>query len=166
MISAKRGKTMRRALATIRIVAMALLCFAVLPGREQTVPKTWDEAAMESGILKPPVADAKVTRVTAEYYYRMQDRVIYTEYRRYASKSEPAGYLAKLTAADPEIIFDPVRLKTEQNWIRAGRNVFRSPMQYTGQMLVPSGWKASELDGSAVCVRDALLRTTGPRLVR
>lgn len=123
--------------ATIRSVALALLCFAVLPGRAQTVPKTWDETAMESGILKPPLADAKVTRVTAEYYYRMQERVIYRRYPVYASKSEPAGYLAKLTATDPEIIFDPVRLKTEQDWIRAGRDVFRSPITFFPIEMLP-----------------------------
>jgi len=57
---------------------------------------------MESGILKPPVAGAKVTRVTAEYYYRMQERVVYRRYSIYGSKSEPPGYLAKLAVADPK----------------------------------------------------------------
>jgi hypothetical protein len=58
----------------------------------------------------------------------MQERVMYRRYPVYASKSEPAGYLAKLALADPEDIFNPARLKTEQDWILAGREVFRSPI--------------------------------------
>ena len=60
--------------ATLFPFALALLCVAGFPGGAQTVPKTWDVAAMESGILKPPVARATVTRVTADYYYRMRER--------------------------------------------------------------------------------------------
>ena len=70
-----------------------LLCVTVLPGMAQTVPKIWYESAMESGILKPPVGGAIVIRVTAEYYYRMQERVVYRHYPVYGSKSEPNPFV-------------------------------------------------------------------------
>ena len=114
--------------ATLFPFALALLCVAGFPGGAQTVPKTWDVAAMESGILKPPVAGATVRRVTADYYYRMRERAVYRRYPVYGSKSEPTGYLAKLALADPEIVFNPVQLKSEQDWILAGQDVFRSPI--------------------------------------
>lgn len=107
-----------------RASALAFLCLAVLPGQAQNIPKTWDAAALDSGILKPPVAGAKVTRVTADYYYRMVERVVYRRYPVYGSNSEPAGYLAKLALADPEVVFNPARLKTEKDWILAGQEVF------------------------------------------
>ena len=115
-------------LTIVRTLAVSLLCLSVLPGGSQTVPKTWDAAALASGILTPPAAGTKVTRVTAEYYYRMQERVVFRRYPVYGSNSEPSGYLAKLALADPEVTFNPARLKTEQDWILAGQEVFRSPI--------------------------------------
>jgi hypothetical protein len=108
--------------------ALTLSCFAVLLGHAQTVPKTWDAIAMENGILKPPVAGATVTRVTADYYNRLHERVVYRRYPVYGAKSEPSGYLAQVALAEPEVAFNPAHLKTEQDWDLAGREVFRSPI--------------------------------------
>jgi hypothetical protein len=117
--------------------AFSLGCFAVLPGHAQTVPKTWDPVAMETGILKPPVAGATVTRVTADYYYRIPERVVFRRYPVFSSKSEPVGYLAKIALADPEVTLNPVRLNTENDWILAGREVFRSPITLLPLEMLP-----------------------------
>jgi hypothetical protein len=94
----------------------------------QEIPKTWNEEAMKSGILNPPVAGVTITRVTPEYYYRMRERVLYRRYPVYGSKSEPPGYLEKFREVEPEVVFDRSRLKTDHDWILAGQEVFRTPI--------------------------------------
>jgi hypothetical protein len=101
---------------------------SIAPVLAQAIPKTWDEAALSSGLLLPPVASASIKQVTAAYYYRMPERVMYRRYPVYSSKSEPPGYLEKLALAEPEITFDPGKLHSEQDWIAAGREVFRYPI--------------------------------------
>ncbi len=104
----------------------------------QEIPKTWNEEAMKSGILNPPVAGVKITRVTQDYYYRMRERVLYRRYPVYCSKSEPSGYLEKLREVEPEVVFDRSRLKTEHDWILAGQEVFRAPITlFPIEMLAP-----------------------------
>jgi len=46
----------------------------------------------------------------------------------YAPGKGPPGYLDSLRQKDPEIVFDPAKLHTEQDWIRAGELVFNSPV--------------------------------------
>jgi len=78
--------------------------------------------------LKQPLASAVVKEVPVSYYYMMAERVIYRRYPVYSSKTEPPGYLAKLAQAEPEIVFDVSRLKTERDWVAAGAEVFRYPI--------------------------------------
>jgi hypothetical protein len=109
----------------------ALFVVCLLPSAlafEQPVPRTWDEAALGSGILSPPAAHAKVTPVSAEYYYRIRERVMYRRYPVYASRSQPPGYLEKLALAEPEIAVDAAKIASEEDWIRAGREGFRYPI--------------------------------------
>jgi hypothetical protein len=101
---------------------------AIAPLFSQTIPKTWDEAALSASLLPPPVKSAKIQQVPADYYYGMRERVMFRRYPVYASGSEPAGYLQQLAQAEPELTFDPAKLKTEQAWVDAGREVFRYPI--------------------------------------
>lgn len=94
----------------------------------ETVPKTWDEASLASGQVKPPVAGATIKQVPASYYYRMKERVMFRMYPVYSSKAEPPGYLDKLAQCEPEITFDASKLNTEQDWVAAGAQVFRYPI--------------------------------------
>jgi RoxA-like, cytochrome c-like len=105
-----------------------LVVVSIAPLLSQTIPKAWDEAAISSGLLPPPVASANIRQVPAAYYYRMAERVMFRRYPVYSSKSEPAGYLKKLALAEPELTFDSAKLKTEEDWIAAGREVFRYPI--------------------------------------
>jgi hypothetical protein len=66
--------------------------------------------------------------VKSEYYYRIPVRPVYRTYPVYAPDREPAGYLDKLRQVEPAVLFDPAKLKTEQDWIRAGELVFDSPI--------------------------------------
>ena len=56
----------------------------------------------------------------------MKVRPIYRAYPMYAPGREPAGYIESLKQKEPEILFDPSKLRTKEDWIQAGKLVFES----------------------------------------
>ena len=100
------------------------------------IPKTWDDEAMRT--LELPLADpsASPKHVSAEYYYRIPVRPIYKSYPVYHPSKEPPGYLESLAKQAPELTFDPSKLATERDWIRAGELVFDAPIEFVdGELL-------------------------------
>lgn len=98
------------------------------PRWEPVIPKTWDDEELKS--LELPLANTKYTpvHVAAEYYYRIPELKIYKSYPIYAPGKEPSGYLEWLRQQEPEIAFDPSKLRTKEDWIRAGELVFNAPI--------------------------------------
>jgi hypothetical protein len=95
------------------------------------IPKSWDPEALrtvEVPLVKPE-ASPHFT-VDASFYYRIPVAPIYKSYPVYAAAKEPPGYLSWLKRQSPEIVFDPVKLKTEEDWARAGELVFSLPILY------------------------------------
>jgi len=88
------------------------------------IPRTWDDEALAS--LEPPLASTGVPpeHISSDYFYRMPVRPIYKSYPIYAPGKEPRGYFERLKQLEPEIVFNPARLKTEADWIKAGEVVF------------------------------------------
>lgn len=119
-------------------LALLLLCALVFVDRgdaqktnerwKPDIPKTWidDEVAA----LEIPLSDSASSprHIPAEYYYRIPVRPIYKSYPVYATGREPSGYLERLTRQEPEVIFDASKLKTKQDWIKAGELVFDAPI--------------------------------------
>jgi len=91
------------------------------------IPKTWDDEAVAA--LDVPLADARYSpvQISSDKYYQMTVRPVYKTYPIYAPGKEPADYLEWLKQQEPEIVFDPAKLKTEADWIRAGELVFDAP---------------------------------------
>jgi len=94
------------------------------------IPKTWDDRAMAS--LEVPLADpsGSPVHVSADYYYRIPERPLYKSYPVYAPGKEPPGYDEWLKQQEPELAFDASRLRTEEDWIKAGEQVFDAPVFY------------------------------------
>ena len=112
------------------IIFVALLS-VVIPGPAPAeIPKTWDDAAVAA--FEVPLADpaASPAHVTAEYYYAIPVRPIYRSYPVYHPDREPPGYLDQLRRHEPEITFVPSRLRTEEEWIQAGKLVFEAPNSF------------------------------------
>ena len=65
----------------------------------------------------------------------MRVRPIYKSYPIYAPGKEPPGYFEKLRELEPEIVFDHAKLKTEEDWIKAGELVFDAPITYDAQTI-------------------------------
>jgi hypothetical protein len=57
-------------------------------------------------------------------------RPIYRFYPAYAKGREPAGYLESLKQKDPEIVFDPSKLYTKEDWVAAGKLIFETDTQF------------------------------------
>lgn len=102
------------------------------------IPKTWDDQAMAS--LELPLADraGSPVHVSADYYYSIPERPLYKSYTVYAPGKEPPGYEEWLKQQEPETAFDASKLKTEEDWIKAGEIVFNAPIFYGAVVEVSS----------------------------
>ncbi|MCU1330562.1 MAG: hypothetical protein JWN34_5932 [Bryobacterales bacterium] len=96
------------------------------------VPRMWDDAAMADLELPLPRARYSLRQVKAEYYYRIPIRPVYKTYPVYPIQNEPAGYIDRLQHEDPAVVFDSGKLKSRQDWIRAGELVFDAPIALFG----------------------------------
>jgi hypothetical protein len=96
------------------------------------IPKTWDDKELLS--LELPLANNLYTPkyVPAEFYYRIAELPIYKSYPIYAPGHEPPGYMEWLSKQEPQLVFDPSKLKTREDWIKAGELVFNAPIFYNG----------------------------------
>jgi hypothetical protein len=94
------------------------------------IPKTWDASALAA--LEVPLPDPRYSPVAVpvEYYYRVPVRPVYKTYPVYAPGREPEHYLEWLREQEPQVGFDPARLRSEADWIKAGELVFDAPFGF------------------------------------
>ncbi len=128
----------QRMLKVLAIILFALPAVCVGGGQAQkperagsvAIPKVWDAEGLDSLELPLAIPEASPKFVPPSYYYRIPVRPVYKTYPVYALGKEPPGYLEWLARQEPEIVFDESKLKTEQEWVRAGELVFHSPIAY------------------------------------
>jgi hypothetical protein len=101
------------------------------------IPKPWDDQQRVGFELPLAQANRSPQYLSAAEYYALEVMPIYRGYPIYAPGKEPAGYLESLKQKEPEIIFDPAKLRTEQDWIQAGGIVFRAPRLYVREVSIP-----------------------------
>jgi hypothetical protein len=115
-----------------RAWVMSCLSIISVAGNAQTfhpsIPKAWDDNETTSFELPLAQADRSPRYPSAKEYYDMPVRPVYRTYPFYAPDKEPAGYWESLQQKEPEVLFDPARLKTKEDWIRAGELVFDQPI--------------------------------------
>ena len=94
------------------------------------IPKTWKTSDVEA--LEVPLANPKYSpiHISEVAYYRIPVRMIYKTYPVYHPSHEPAGYMDWLKQQEPEIAFDLSRLRTREDWVKAGEVVFNAPTSY------------------------------------
>jgi len=94
------------------------------------IPKTWDLKEIKRFHLPPPDPSVEVVYASEEYYNSLEEHVIYKTYPFYTREKEPEGYLDSLRKLEPEIAFDLSKIKTQEDWIKAGEAVFHWPVQF------------------------------------
>jgi hypothetical protein len=116
------SKPARRVLAAALLAGLAVSAQPFSPN----IPKFWDDHAVES--FEVPLANPRYSprHVSSAEYYALKVRPIYKTYPVYAPGREPVGYREHLKTLEPEIIFDPAKLRGEADWIAAGKAVFES----------------------------------------
>jgi hypothetical protein len=122
---------MRRSLTLLFAVILALGITAFHWDYEIEIPKTWDIQVIKKFHLPPPDTTVKVQYAPEEYYNTLPDHVIYKTYPLYVREKEKPGYLDSLRQLEPEILFDEKKLRTPEDWIKAGELVFNWPVAYT-----------------------------------
>lgn len=115
------------------IVLLALLGFLAIyktnPLNEEMVsaalevPKTWDEAALAEWATPVAGLNVRPTHITAKEYYSLPVENLRT-YPVYFPGREPEGYWEMIEDVGPKPLMEPEKLKSEADWIEAGRRVF------------------------------------------
>ena len=110
-----------------------------------SIPEFWSEELLHDYELPLATPENTPKHVSRDYYYALPQRVLYKSYPIYHPAREPAGYLDTLRTLEPEAAFDAAKLKTEGDWIAAGRDVFEMPIAYNGpivtmRMVRDSAW--------------------------
>ena len=116
---------------------LAAACFGRCPGlllaqptRDEVhykVPKTWDEAELKAWTIPARDPGAHTVHVAPSFYYSIPAPPIYKSYPVYHPSKKPPGYLEWLRRQDPQVVFDASKLRTEADWIAAGKLVFEAP---------------------------------------
>ena len=118
----------RACLAVLTALAAATTSFA--QDFHPVIPKAWDDAEVESFELPLAQRERTPRHLSSEEYYKLKVRPIYRSYPAYARGQEPPGYIESLKEKEPEIVFDPAKLRTREDWIAAGKLVFESDILF------------------------------------
>src|SRR5260370_41665017 len=87
------------------------------------IPKTWDDAALEDWATPVAGLNVRPTHISAREYYSLAVENLRT-YPVYFPGREPEGYWEMLQRVGPKPLIEPEKLKTETDWVEAGRGVF------------------------------------------
>lgn len=123
----------------------------------RVIPKTWDEAALADWATPVAGLNLRPTHISEKEYYALPVENLRT-YPVYFPGREPEGYWEKLQHIGPKPLIEPDKLKTDSDWIEAGRVVFeeaddlhlrtfapelisaaRNPATFEGRQPMPDG---------------------------
>ena len=118
----------------IRQSLLFCLAFATAVGTAQefhpSIPRAWGDNETTSFELPLAQADRSPKYPSAKDYYALPVRPVYRTYPFYVADREPEGYWKSLQQKEPEVLFDPAKLVTKQDWIQAGALVFDQPIVF------------------------------------
>lgn len=113
------------------MIARILTCAVIFPSAvlwpqavyRPEIPKTWDEAALADWATPVAVLNVRPTHISEKQYYALAVENLRT-YPVYYPGREPEGYWEMLQHIGPKPLIEPAKLKSEADWIEAGRRVF------------------------------------------
>src|SRR5258707_8197109 len=87
------------------------------------IPRTWDDAALSDWATPVAGLNVRPKHISATEYYSLAVENLRT-YPVYFPGREPEGYWEMLQHIGPKPLIEPKKLKTETDWVEAGRRVF------------------------------------------
>src|SRR5256885_11941885 len=87
------------------------------------VPKIWDSKQLDTWATPVAGLNATANFYTDEEYYAAPVDNLRT-YPVYAPDKEPKGYREWMLKQGPQRLIEPEKLKSELDWVEAGRTVF------------------------------------------
>ena len=93
------------------------------PRADVSIPKTWDETALADWATPLVGLNARPTHVSSKEYCSLRVENLRT-HPVYFPGREPEGYWEMLQHVGPQPLIEPEKLKTQADWITAGRRVF------------------------------------------
>ena len=87
------------------------------------IPKTWEEAGLAEWATPIAGLNVRPTHISAKDFYSMPVDNLRT-YPVYYPGREPDGYWKMLQRVGPKPLLEPEKLKTQADWIEAGRRIF------------------------------------------
>lgn len=89
----------------------------------KVIPKVWDEAALAEWATPLAALQVRPSHMSAEKYYALPVDNLKT-YPVYLPDQEPPGYWEMLNRVGPQPLIEPEKLKTDADWVEAGRIAF------------------------------------------
>src|SRR5215475_1238790 len=90
---------------------------------QRQIPRVWDETALAEWATPVAGLNLRPKHISASEYYAFKVENLRT-YPVYAPGREPEGYWKKLQEWGPKPLIDTSELKTEADWITAGKRIF------------------------------------------
>lgn len=125
-----KNMSIRGAGCAAAALTVALTSPAMAQALHPEIPRAWNDREVQGFELPLAQPGHSPRYLSAAEYYALEVIPIYRSYPVYVPGTEPAGYLDSPKEKDPEIIFDPAKLRTEEDCIRAGGIVFRAPREF------------------------------------
>jgi hypothetical protein len=112
-------------------IAVAFLClFSSQQAQTPAVPKTWNDIALTDWATPVAGLDVRPGHFSERAYYGIRGDNLRT-YPVYHPDREPAGYWERLKRLKPEALVEPSKIRSEAQWIAAGKRVW-DEMDATG----------------------------------
>jgi hypothetical protein len=111
-----------RGAAILGLAATTTLTTLVF-AQTRTIPKTWDDQALSDWATPLATLNARPGHLSEKEYYAAPVDNLRT-YPVYYPGREPSGYWDKLQTIGPKPLVEPEKLKSDSDWIAAGKRVF------------------------------------------
>ena len=110
---------------TIAAISLTLTATAMAQEGRSTAPRIWDDKALEDWATPIAAIGVRPGHFTSAEYYAVPGENLRT-YPVYRPDREPPGYWDWLQKQKPEPLVDASKLRTRDDWVKAGANAFQT----------------------------------------
>jgi len=90
-----------------------------------TAPRIWDDNTLDDWAMPIAALGVRPGHFSAQEYYAIPGENLRT-YPVYRPDREPPGYWEWLQEQEPQLLVDPAKLRTRDDWVKAGETAFQT----------------------------------------